>query len=69
MNATLVTGVRIANGRDSTPSLVSVDSQSQTGEPGVKDRGLDGGKKVNGRKRHIVVDTMGLVHSLIAHGG
>ena len=61
MNATLVAGARVAGGRDSTPSLVSIDSQSQTAEPGIKGRGLDGGKKVNGRKRHIAVDTMGLV--------
>jgi putative transposase len=38
-----------------------VDAQSQSAEPGVEDRGLDGGKKVNGRKRHIAVDTLGLM--------
>lgn len=61
LNATLVAIVRISVGKQETPSLVSVDSQSQTAEPGIEDRGLDGGKKVNGKKRHIVVDTLGLM--------
>ena len=47
--------------RESTPSLVAVDSQSVKASPCVsEDRGIDGGKKVNGRKRHIAVDTLGL---------
>lgn len=40
---------------------MSVDSQSQSGEPGIQEHGLNGGKKVNGRKRHIAVDTLGLM--------
>ena len=62
LNANLVAMVRICAGREPTPSLTSMDSQSQTAEPGVKERGLDGGKKINGRKRHIVVDTLGLMY-------
>ena len=61
LNAALVAMVMSCAGREPTPSLSSVDSQSQTAEPGVYDRGLDGGKKINGRKRHIAVDTMGLM--------
>jgi len=61
LNCILVAIVRTCAGRDASPSLVSIDSQSQTAEPGVDERGLDGGKKINGRKRHIVVDTMGLM--------
>jgi putative transposase len=61
LNSVLVSIARFCAGREESPSLVSVDAQSQTAEPGVEERGLDGGKKVNGRKRHIVVDTLGLM--------
>jgi putative transposase len=61
LNSTLVIITRRHAGKEDTPSLVSLDSQSQTAEPGVEGRGLDGGKKVNGRKRHIAVDTLGLL--------
>jgi putative transposase len=61
LNQALTSIVRVCLGREETPSLVSIDSQSQSAEPGIKDRGLDGGKKVNGRKRHIIVDTLGLL--------
>jgi putative transposase len=53
--------VRVAAGREPTPSAGAIDSQSvKTTEVGGE-RGYDGGKKVNGRKRHIVVDTLGLL--------
>ena len=45
MSLTLTEAVRFSSGREPSPSLSSIDSQSQTAEPGVKDRGLDGGKK------------------------
>jgi len=61
LNHTLNSIVRVCSGKEECPSLVSIDSQSQSAEPGVEERGVDGGKKVNGRKRHIVVDTFGLV--------
>lgn len=61
INDALVADVRFAAGRTPSPSLASIDSQSQTAEPGVEQRGIDGGKKINGRKRQIAVDVQGLL--------
>lgn len=49
-------------GREPQPSAVSIDSQSVKSVPFVEEgtKGVDGGKKVKGRKRHIIVDTDGL---------
>jgi putative transposase len=57
--------VRVADGREATPSAGSVDSQTiQTTEMGGE-HGYDGGKKINGRKRHIFVDVMGFVLAVL----
>jgi putative transposase len=57
--------VRLALGRQATPSAASIDSQTvKTTEVGGE-RGYDGGKRINGRKRHIVVDTLGLLLSVL----
>jgi putative transposase len=48
--------------KEADPSLVCIDSQSVKSVPFVQQaRGLDPFKKINGRKRHVVVDTLGLV--------
>lgn len=57
----LRTEVRTAAGREATPSAASVDSQSVKTTSVGGERGYDGGKKVAGRKRHIFVDTLGLL--------
>jgi putative transposase len=52
---------RVAAGREPTPSAACIDSQSvKTTEMGGPERGYDGGKKINGRKRPLLVDTLGL---------
>lgn len=52
---------RRRQGRAPTPSAGSVDSQSVKTATQGTDKGYDGGKKINGRKRHLLVDTLGLI--------
>jgi putative transposase len=57
--------LRTEENREPTPSASSVDSQTvKTTEVGGE-RGYDGGKKINGRKRHILVDTLGLMLAVV----
>jgi putative transposase len=58
-------GVRQTAGREATPSLACVDSQSVKGTECGGDHGIDGQKKINGVKRHILVDTMGLLLAVV----
>lgn len=64
----LVEKIRIRAGKKAEPTAAILDAQSvKTTLVGGEARGFDGGKKVKGRKRHIVVDTMGLVLMVVIH--
>jgi putative transposase len=57
--------VRGAAGRDPDPRIGCIDSQSVKTASGGQEVGTDGGKKVRGRKRHLAVDTLGLLLAVV----
>jgi putative transposase len=67
INDTLRRQVRQAEGRDAEPSAGIVDSQSAKGTRTSGSKGYDAGKKVKGTKRHLLVDTLGLLLCVVVH--
>lgn len=58
---------RKQSGKKSTPTAAIVDSQSIRTAEGGAEKGYDAGKKITGRKRHIAVDTLGLLLAVVIH--
>jgi putative transposase len=59
--------LRRAEGRETSPSAASIDSQTVKTTEAGGERGYDGGKNIKGRKRHVVVDTLGLILAVVVH--
>lgn len=55
-------------GKEETPSMLSIDTQTIKAAPFIdEDKGIDGNKRINGRKRHVITDTLGLVWGVVVH--
>ena len=67
INTRLRKNIRIDLGRNPEPSAGIIDSQSVKIPANIEFSGFDGAKKVNGRKRHIVTDTLGLLLAVVVH--
>lgn len=67
INHALVIRAREMEGREPSPTAGVIDSQSVKTTEAAGPHGYDAGKKINGRKRHLLVDTMGLLIAAIVH--
>ncbi|HEV2546625.1 MAG TPA: IS5 family transposase [Stellaceae bacterium] len=67
----LYIATREREGREASPTAAIIDSQSakaaQKGGSALDPQGFDAGKKITGRKRHILVDTLGLLLNVVVH--
>jgi len=59
--------VRRAEDKKSTPTVAILDSQSIRTAEGGEERGYDAAKKITGRKRHLAVDTLGMLLAVVVH--
>jgi putative transposase len=69
LNRLLREKVRLHFGKKRQPSAGILDSQSAKTSEGGSERGFDAGKKVTGRKRHTLVDTLGLILKVVVTAG
>lgn len=59
--------IRRSSGKKSTPTVAIIDSQSIRTAEGGEEHSYDAGKEIMGRKRHIAVDTLGLLLAIVVH--
>jgi len=68
INTAIRQKIRKESGRNENPSAGIIDSQTVKGTPeSARESGFDGGKRIKGRKRHTVVDTMGCLLIVVVH--
>ena len=61
---------RKRQGKQQTPSLLSIDSQGiKSGPLTSLEKGIDGNKKINGRKRHVITDILGPIRESSGRSG
>ena len=66
IHETLVEKIRVKQGKKEEPTVGIIDAQSvKSTLVSIKDKGFDAGKKVKGIKRHIIVDTLGLILAVV----